>query len=312
MAVLAVDTGGTRLKLGVVENGAVLARTTVPVDNNKLLAPQLPRIAEALRGIIDPSVTVSGVGMAFPSLVDFDAAKILGDSGKYVDAETLDLPAWAQAEFEVPFAVENDARMATIGEWRYGAARGVDSLAMVTLGTGIGTGIVIDGEVLRGKHGQAGCLGGHLTLRVGGRPCLCGSIGCAETEASTSALPALVADDPDYPGSKLSEVPTLDYAAIFSLAEAGDGYAIKLRDHSLEVWSALAVTLVHAYDPEMIVFGGGILASGEAILAPVREYVHRHAWTPWGKVRIVGSELGDDAALVACEWLVQSRQARIS
>jgi len=312
MAVLAVDAGGTRIKLGVVENGAVLARATMMADSNELLAPQLPRIAGALREILAPDVRVTGVGMAFPSLVDFDAARILGHSGKYLDAQNLDLPKWAEKEFGVPFAVENDARMAVIGEWRHGAGRGHDDVVMVTLGTGIGTGVVIGGQILRGRHGQAGCLGGHFTLHVGGRPCPCGSIGCAETEASTMALPAIVAGQPGFAQSSLKEASPLDYAEIFAHAKAGDAYAIQLRDRSLEVWGALAVTLIHAYDPEMVVFGGGILASGEAVLNPIREYVEKHAWTPWGVVPVAASELGDDAALLACEWLVASRLEKLT
>jgi len=310
VAVLAIDAGGTRIKLGVVENGVVLARTTLSVDSNELLAPLLPVIADALREILDPGMTVQGVGMAFPSLVNFEAARVLGNSGKYLDAEHLDLRAWAQQEFGVPFAVENDARMAVIGEWRHGAAREYGDVVMVTLGTGIGTGVVLDGKVLRGRHGQAGCLGGHLTLRVGGRPCPCGNVGCAETEASTAALAKIVADDPYFLQSRLQEASPLDYAAIFAYALVGDAYAIKLRDRSLEVWGALAVSLIHAYDPEVLVFGGGILASGEAVLGPIREYVEKHAWTPWGNVRVTASELGDAAALVACEWLVLSGHER--
>jgi len=83
---------------------------------------------------------------------------------------------------------------------------------------------------------------------------------------------------------------------------------VRLRDRSLEVWGALTVSLIHAYDPEIVVFGGGIMAGGEAVLGPIRRRVERDAWMPWGKVRVVPSELGDDAALVAGEWLVRSHK----
>lgn len=310
MAVLAIDAGGTRIKLGVVENGGVLARAVVDVPANERLEPLLPVIASALRGLLGSETKIEGMGMAFPSLIDATGTRITGHSGKYVDAPDVDLEAWARREFGVPFSVENDARMATIGEWRHGAGRGSDDIVMVTLGTGIGTGVVMGGQVLRGRHGQAGCLGGHLTLRAGGRPCPCGSVGCAETEASTSALPTLAAEDPEFAHSALCEANPLDYAAVFAWAQKGDALARRLRDRSLEVWGALAVTLIHAYDPEVLVFGGGILASGEAVLGPIRAYVERHAWTPWGTVRVTASELGDDAALVACEWLAKSRNEK--
>jgi glucokinase len=310
MAVVAIDAGGTRIKLGVVERGAVLARTMIEARSGEGLAPQLPRIADAVRGLLPSGAVLEGVGMAFPSLVDVASGRILGHSGKYEDAPDLDLPAWCRREFDLPFAVENDARMATIGEWRHGVGKGCDDLVMVTLGTGIGTGVVLGGRVLRGRHGQAGCLGGHLTAHIGGHPCGCGGFGCAEAEASTAALPRLAAEDPDFAASSLRAAAPLDYAAVFAAAAQGDPCAKRLRDRSLAVWSALSVSLIHAYDPEMLIFGGGIAASGEATLGPIRQYVERYAWTPWGKVRVVASELGADAALIACEWLVASRNER--
>ncbi len=288
MAIFAVDAGGTRIKLGLVQGGEVLARTSIDARSDEGLAPALPRIAAALQGLTDRPV--EGVGLAFPSLVDGD--RIVGDVGKYRDAPGIDLVAWARDEFRAPFAVDNDARLATVGEWRYGAAQGASDVVMVTLGTGIGTGVVSGGRVLRGRQGAAGILGGHMTAHVEGRPCPCGNLGCWETEASTAALPVV--------GEGFR-----DYAAVFAAARAGDAKAVRVRDRSLAVWGALAVSLVHAYDPEILVFGGGVMASGEAVLAPIRDHVRRHAWTPGGAPRVVASERGDDAALVACEWLLK-------
>lgn len=121
-------------------------------------------------------------------------------------------------------------------------------------------------------------------------------------------LPTIAAEDPELSTSSLRDAAPLDYAAVFARASEGDPVAIRLRDRSLEAWGSLAVSLVHAYDPEILVFGGGILRSGEAVLGPIRQFVEKHAWTPWGKVRVASSQLGDDAALIACEWLVKSRE----
>ena len=303
MAVFAIDAGGTRIKLGVVESGRVFARTAIDARSDEGLAPQLQRIAAALRGLTSESV--EGVGMAFPSLIDPATGRVTYDPGKYRDAMDLDLSAWAAREFDAPFAIDNDARMATIGEWRFGAGRGSGDVVMVTLGTGIGTGVIQGGQILRGRHGQAGCLGGHTVVDFDGHRCPCGGTGCAEAEASTAALPARAAEDPGFAASPLARAVPLDYAAVCREAAGGDACAVRLRDRALQVWGALAVSLVHAYDPEILIFGGGILGSGEAILGPIRERVRRDAWTPWGEVRIVASECGDDAALLACEWLVQ-------
>jgi glucokinase len=285
MAVFAVDVGGTRIKLGLVENGRVLARTWVEARSDEGLAAALPRIKSALIGL--SAEPVDGVGMAFPSLVSEN--RIIGDVGKFLDAEQLDLSAWARQEFDAHFAVDCDARMAAVGEWQYGAGRGTTDMVMVTLGTGIGTGVISEGKILRGKHGAAGVLGGHMTARIGGKPCPCGNVGCWETEASTAALPTL--------GEGFS-----DYATVFSSSEP---HAVSLREKSLAAWGALAVSLIHAYDPEVLVFGGGVMASGEMVLGPIRRAVQKHAWTPWGSPQVLASELKDDAALVACEWLLK-------
>jgi glucokinase len=305
---LACDMGGTRIKVGCVHNGRVLAQDVIPAYSDQGLEPRLPALAAAFRKLAAAQglapADFSGISVSFPSLVDYATGRILAEYGKYRDAMHVDLRAWAEREFGLPLAIENDARMAMIGEWRYGAGKGCDNLAMMTLGTGIGSSAIVQGNVLRGKHGQAGCLCGHLTVRYGGRPCNCGNIGCAEAEASTVFLAELARSRPDFPKSALAGEPVLDFAAVFRHAAAGDACASAIREHSLLVWSSLAVNLIHAYDPELIIVGGGIMASADVILHAMREHVLRHAHTPWGKVRIAASELGDQAALVAGEWLV--------
>jgi len=311
MTILACDLGGTRMKIGIVRAGRVLAKTVEPANSKHGLAPQLPVLKAAwLRLLGDLKLRLddcSGAAVAFPSLVDTATGRILAEYGKYADAMDIDLRAWSRAELGLPMAIENDARMAVIGEWQAGAGRGSDNVVMMTLGTGLGTAAVIEGRVLRGKHGQAGVLGGHLTLRYGGRACSCDNIGCAEAEASTAFLAELAKTRPDFAASLLAREPVLDFAAVFPHAAAGDPCAAALRDHSLLVWSSLAVNLIHAYDPEVLILGGGIMASGDVILPAVRDHVARFAHTPWGKVRVVASELGDAAAMVAGEWLLQEQ-----
>ncbi|MDP3070985.1 MAG: ROK family protein [Opitutaceae bacterium] len=311
MNVLACDLGGTRLKIGVVRDGHMLAQTVEPANSRLGLAPQLPVLKAAwlrLLGELKLGLTdCAGVAVAFPSLVDNATGRILAEYGKFADAMALDLRAWARAELGLPLALENDARMALIGEWRAGAGRGCDNLVMMTLGTGLGTCAIIEGRVLRGRHGQAGVLGGHMTVRYGGRLCSCGNVGCAEAEASTACLRQLAEGFQDWNRSSLRQVATLDYVQVFAHATAGDACAAALRDHSLLVWGTLAVNLIHAYDPEIVILGGGIMASGEVILPAVADYVRQHAHTPWGQVRVAASALGDTAALVAGDWLLREQ-----
>lgn len=308
MNILACDLGGTQMKIGVVRAGRVLAQTIEPAHSKAGLAPGLPILKSAwMRLLADLKLTArdcAGISVAFPSLVDAKSGRILAEYGKYADAMQLDLRAWARDEFALPLAIENDARMALVGEWKYGAGRGCDNVVMITLGTGLGTSAVIQGQLLRGQHGQAGVLGGHTTVRYGGRACNCGNIGCAEAEASTAFLSEIATSLPEWDSSSLRNVGALNYAMVFKHSAEGDRCALKLREHSLGVWSALVVNLIHAYDPEVVILGGGVMASADVILPAVRKYVEKHAHTPWGKVRVAGGKLGEAAALVAGEWLL--------
>jgi len=331
MTVLACDLGGTRMKVGVVRDGEVLAQTVEPTNSKASLAPALDALQAAWLKLLDGlNLSVrdcAGISVAFPSLVDVNSGRVLAEYGKYADAINFDFRAWAKNKFNLPLAIENDARMALAGEWKPGAGRGSDNVVMITLGTGLGTAAVMEGKLLRGRHGQAGVLGGHSTVRYGGRACCCGNIGCAEAEASTAFLSELAKARSDFAASTLTlwnkpwktrsrsgqrcstgraREPVLDFAAVFKHAAAGDTCAVALRDHSLCVWATLAVNLIHAYDPEMVILGGGIMASATVILPAVRDYVARHAHTPWGNVQVVVSALGDNAALVAGEWLLQT------
>jgi len=312
--VLACDLGGTRMKFGIVRGGGVLAETIEPARAQEGLAPQLLVIRAAwLRLLERLHLGISdcvGISVSFPSLIDATTGRVLAEYGKYADAPRLDLRAWARAEFGLPLAIENDARMALIGEWRAGAGRGVDNLVMITLGTGLGTAAVIEGRVLRGRHGQAGVLGGHLTVRYGGRKCNCGNLGCAEAEASTSFLGELGPTLPEFDASPLRRVAPLNYGLVFQSAAAGDPCALRLRDHSLLVWGALAVNLIHAYDPELLILGGGIMKSADVILPAIERYVRDCAHTPWGRVKISASKLEDRAALVGAEWLLAEQYGR--
>jgi glucokinase len=230
-------------------------------------------------------------------LADARIGRALSTNKKYEDAPSIDFNAWSQREFGLPFAIENDARMALLGERHAGAARGCDNVVMITLGTGIGGVAMIEGKLLRGKHAQAGCLGGHLMAKVGGRSCTCGAIGCLEAEASGWALPLMARAWKGFPASKMAQAQEINFQLLFELADAGDVVAVEIREYCLQVWAAGAVELIHAYDPERIVMGGGVMRSAAAILPHIQTYVNEHAWTPWGKVQIVAAQLGNDAGL---------------
>ena len=311
MRVLAADTGGTRVKLGLVEidgdAAEVVAEHAVDAHADRGLRAALPALADAL-GALDPDGTAAALGVSFPSIVVGD--RVTTSFGKYVDAPDVDLVGWARDALGLPAAVDNDARCAAVGEWRFGAGRGTDDLVVVTLGTGIGTCPIVGGRPLRGAHGQAGILGGHLAVPGPARPCVCGNVGCAEAAGGTATLPDRARARADFAASALAARDRVDYAAVFALAADGDACAVALRDGALAAWSAAVVNLVHAYDPARVVLGGGVMRSAGVILPFVRDWVGRHACTPWGAVEVVAAARGDAAGLLGAAALAADRLDR--
>ena len=311
MTVLGCDMGATRLKLGLVREGQVPWPMTFCPRARRWRWPTACRNWRVRCGGCAPPSGLSladcrGVSMSVPSLIDAASGRLLAPLWPFPGYALARPARLGQSRLGLPLALENDARMAAIGEWRYGAGRGCDNLVMITLGTGLGTSAVMEGRMVRGAMGRPDVLGGHLTVRYGGRSCGCGNIGCAEAEASTGFLPELARARRTF-RQRAGQRAGAGFCRGFPSSRAGDPCAQSIRDQSLLVWSSLAVNLIHAYDPELVIFGGGIMASADVILPAVREYVRRHAHTPWGKVRVVASELGDSAALVAGEWLLQEQ-----
>jgi glucokinase len=302
MKALAIDIGGTHATCGVVEDRTLLMHRTLATDSAKNLRAVLPRISGLFHEMIKSKSLAfpdfAGIAVGFAGLVDFRAGRVASTNAKYDDATDIDFKAWSRKAFGLPLRIENDARLALLGESYAGAAKGFTDVVMMTLGTGIGGVAMIEGKLLRGKHSQAGCLGGHLPVLFTGRPCTCGAIGCAEAEASGWSLPLVLKEWPGALSSALSNYPEVGFKELFEEAARGDAVALAVRDRCLNVWAADAVGLVHAYDPEIIVIGGGVMKSADIIIPYVQSYVQKYAWTPWGKVQVRAAELGNNAALL--------------
>lgn len=299
---LAVDLGGTVIKAGRVENGRVVARAQLPGQSEGGAAQALARVAEQLRSLRTDEV--AGVAIGLPTLVDAVACRVLVDmKGKYEGLAQTDLRAWAQRELHLPLHLENDAHAALLGEWRFGAGRGCDDLVMITLGTGIGTSVILRGKALRGRHSHAGNLGGHFVIDPHGLDCVCGARGCIEAQQSLRAMQRLAQQDPRFADSVLGKrgQPDFDYAALFAHRDT-DALARDMLSRSLDLWGAMVQSLIHAYDPDRVIIGGGILRSRDAIVPHLQSFADR-ACTPGGAVRIVATELHDDAALLGLHTL---------
>jgi glucokinase len=302
MLALSLDMGGTHIGCAVVRDREILACASLDSEKAASLASLLPAIAEKLRQLLAnagaETAECAGIAIGFPGIVDARTGRILSTLKKYEDAIHLDLSGWSRETFGLQLRMENDARMALLGEQYAGAAQDVRDVVMMTLGTGIGGAAMIEGKLLRGAHAQAACLGGHLPVNFRGRACSCGNIGCAEAEAAGWSLPGILRDTPGFAASSLAGAQKLDFHALFEAADAGDAVAVQVRQRCFEVWAANAVALIHAYDPEVVVMGGGVMRRADVILPFVQHHVGKHAWAAWGKPEVRAAGLGENAALL--------------
>ena len=312
MIALAVDLGGSHAACAVVQDGAIRASRSLPVNGRNRLGQLLPLLSETLRELtvlagVDPG-RLSALVFGFCGVVNPRKKWVVATNAKFVDATDVDLSAWCKEELGLPLLLENDARLALLGEYAHGAARGSEDVVMITLGSGVGGAAMLNGRLLESKHGLAGTIGGHLPVVLEGRLCSCGNRGCADAEASTAVLGELYASQGGSERGALFGAAEIGFAEVFAAADAGDQPAKDVLERCLRVWSALTVSLIHAYDPEVVVFGGLVLQRAADILPRLQEYVLAHAWTPGRSVPLRAAVLGSNAALLGAIPLIESNQ----
>lgn len=304
MIQLSADFGGSSIKLGMVQGAKVLDRATLPLDGGVAMREILPRLEHHFSEMLNhhgmTASSVDRVGFALPSLIDFKRQVVVSTNDKYADAPEIDLHRWVREHWDCPLVLDNDANAALAGEWYYGAGQGCDDLVLIILGTGIGTSVILDGRPLRGATGQAGSLGGHLTIEsTHPKPCVCPNLGCAESLGSTWAMRRDVASSASTGDQSWTEqVNDWGYREIFDRADLGDRMAMTLRDRSLKTWSILAVNLVHAYNPQRIILAGGLLPRAEIIIKAIGCQIAAHAWTIGDGPEIVPAQLAAKAPLL--------------
>lgn len=313
MKAFSIDLGGSHATCAIIDDRTIVSAEVVSTDAAQGLQSVLPLFADTLRTLARrnnlPLADLGGVALGFCGMVNTAEGRVTSTNQKYDDATRIDLPAWAKGEFGLPFRIENDARMALLGEWYAGGAHGFNDVVMFTLGTGIGGAAMIEGRLLRGKHHQAGCLGGHFPALFNGRKCTCGAIGCAEAEAGGWSIPLVCQETPGFESSALAQEKTIDFENLFRHAAAGDTVATAVRDRCIRIWSVNTVAAIYAFDPEIVIYGGGVMRSGAIIIPAIQSYVHDHAWTPWGKVQVRAAQLGNNAGLLGAVPLLTEGRA---
>lgn len=302
---IGVDMGGTTIKLGLIRNGDVVGHALLPASSHVNLVTRLEETADKVDALLaENNAEPIGIGIAFPGIIDNIHYKVLSKYVKYPDAQDVDFSQWAANRWNIPVAVENDAKAALIGEWKFGNGKGANDLVLITLGTGVGSAVMMDGRVLSGRNFTAGNLGGHMTINLHGKVCNCGNIGCVETEGSTWALADDVRSAPEFLRSSLSKESDIHFKNLFEHAAQGDILATQVRDKCLKTWSLGIINLIHAFDPERVVIGGGIMESQHILLPHIQRMIATHAWVKNNPPELLAAAHPQTAALLGMYHLL--------
>jgi glucokinase len=299
--VIAVDLGGTKMLAGVVDSDGVVVRRTVRPTKLTSEEELLTELENALAEFADEEVEAIGVGI--PSTIDQRAGRAV--SSVNIPLADVDLRARLHERFGIAAAIENDANAAALAEHRYGAGRGSRHMVMLTLGTGIGGGLILDGRLYRGAVGAAAELG-HMTIDVDGPPCegRCPGFGHLEALASGTAADKLAretaAERPDGDlGRAAAAGRDVDARLAVELAADGPGDARDILDKVGFYLGIGIASLVEIFNPELVVLGGGFARAGDLLFEPARRVVAERTLTPARDVvRIVPALLGVEAGLI--------------
>ena len=306
-----IDFGGMSAKAGVLdETGKLLVKGSVKTSKEDGYAVTVAKMAQLVRDLASKAcVTVNAVGIGSPGVIDGENGVVVHWSNYGWDDKPLakDL----SDKLGMPVSLTNDANAAALGEARYGAGKNYRDSIFLTLGTGVGSGIILGGKVFEGSHG-AGAEAGHMVIEVGGIPCPCGRRGCFEQYASATALMRdtkramfenknskmweLVGGDPE----------NVDGKTAFDAARIGDAAAVQVVKNYVAYLGEGVLNLVNIFRPQAIIIGGGVSNQGENLLQPLRKYVSERLYVDCERVPLTinRAALGSDAGMFGAAALV--------
>ncbi|HEU5214631.1 MAG TPA: ROK family protein [Gaiellaceae bacterium] len=290
---IGVDLGGTKILAGVVaRDGTVVRRheRATPQDSQEHV---LAELEAAVAELLDDSV--GGVGFGVPSPIDQERGVVVRCVN--VPLENAPLRDRMHERFGIPVGLDNDANAAAVGEWRAGAGRGEDDVVMITLGTGVGGGVISGGKAFRGRNGVGAELG-HVVIVHDGRPCQGACSGHGHLEAYVSGTAATEA-------ARESFGPAADAHRLVRLANEGDEHAKELLDEIAGYLGSGIGSFVNVFGPRIVILGGGFgVAAYDYLLGPAEEVVRREALEPMrSSVRLAKAELGTAAGLIGAAYV---------
>lgn len=310
---IGIDVGGTNVKIALVDDkGSILYSNSVPTRAEMGYEYTVNNIKQAIRDLMsETKVTgIEGIGFDFPGQIDYKNGIV---------RLAPNIPGWVnipiakiiEDEFKIPTRIDNDVHCAALGELNFGAGKGCENFICMTVGTGIGSGIVINGKLVRGASNAAGELG-HIKLQMHEGPlCGCGDYGCLEAFASG---PSIVAMAEEYilggKSTKFRELASGGEITPFIVAEAakqGDPVARRIFARIGEYIGFGLSSVVNLLNPEKIIIGGGVADAGDILLDPIKETIKKRAMVVAGSaVEIVPAKLGNTAGVIGASLLIES------
>jgi glucokinase len=296
MHYIGIDIGGTSIKAGrIEESGAVSAvdRTPTPTNDLNALLESIERLVEGLQ----TNTRTSRIGVGIPGLRNCRTG-IIETSPHIPSIRGVNLEQRLAERLRLSVITENDANAGAYGEWACGAGKGLQHIAFITLGTGLGCGLILKGTLFRGISGYAGEFG-HTVVEPGGRPCACGNIGCLETRVSAKGIVGTAQEAGFHGGDFTAE-------DVYNAAVRGDKLAMEVFKETGRYLGIACSNLINLLNPQAIVIGGGVMASADLLLDSAREEVARRALAPSARdCAIVQSLLWPDAGIIGAAMLAR-------
>lgn len=313
--ILAVDLGGTNVRIGTVNlEGKILHKITFPTEasrgRERVMKDILSRIREVMVIFPEEKFEVIGGGFGIPGAIELDKG-IVAQSPNLPVLDGFDIRSWLQGRLRMPIFIDNDANAFSLGEAWLGAARGVKEFCCLTLGTGVGGGIVLDGDIWHGTEGKAGEIG-HMVIDVDGPPCQCGSRGCLEVFASGSAIRRMAVEaierdeKTDLVERCGGEIKGISAKTVYESARGGDHLSRRVFQRMGMYLGVGLVNLANLLDVEMMLIGGRVSEAWDLFIEPAREELEKRTVGSMGKgVRVERARCGDDAGILGAAYLVK-------
>ncbi|MBR1478536.1 MAG: ROK family glucokinase [Lachnospiraceae bacterium] len=305
-----VDIGGTTVKIGLFDReGAILDKWEIPTNKENHAEKVLPDIASSLISkLAEKEIAredIEGIGVGSPGSITADGYL---RSAVNIGWEELDLTGELTRLTGFPTKASNDANVAAFGEMWMGAGKGCDNILMVTLGTGVGGGVIVNGEILSGATGSGGEIG-HIHVEDNeNEPCNCKNCGCLEQYGSATGIARLarkrLAKDNEKSSLRDIEPDKLSAKDVFDALKAGDKLAREVGEQFADYLGKGLGIIASVTDPERIVIGGGVSRAGEIIIELVEPKYRKYAYPPCGKAQVVLATLGNDAGIYGAAGLI--------